>query len=425
MMRPGKILLTLACAACLSAGASAQSALSLDECFRLADARFPGSAIVVLQGELGQARREQLNRNYWPKLEINGQASWQNEVTRVDIPLQVPGFEVPSQPKDQYRVMAEWNQLLFDAGSTRHLKAATLADTRAESNQAEAERYRLRFQVSQLYFGILLQAQQIRALELVREELARRQRQLRELYDGGVVQRKDLELLEVDVLRNAQLILQARSQSAVLRDNLGILLGRDVPEDLTLELPDEAPAPPMARPEWQVFQAREEALRARKRALTTGRLPRLYAFAQGGIGRPGFNLFDPDPQPMFLAGARLRWNLGALYTDGPERRALDLGREIVRKQEESFRQGLDIQIRQAKGNAAMYRDFLQADRDMLERRIRIRDIAAVQLEEGILPAPDYLREVDAWYQADLLLATHRIKALQAATEARLLAGKAQ
>ncbi|MEZ5033191.1 MAG: hypothetical protein R2787_17525 [Saprospiraceae bacterium] len=37
--------------------------------------------------------------------------------------------------------------------------------------------------------------------------------------------------------------------------------------------------------------------------------------------------------------------------------------------------------------------------------------------------PDYLKEVDAWYQANLNMNIHRIMAVQAAIETRLLAGK--
>ncbi len=43
-------------------------------------------------------------------------------------------------------------------------------------------------------------------------------------------------------------------------------------------------------------------------------MPKLGAFAQGGYGKPGLNMFDNEFSPYFLGGIRLIWNFGNLYT---------------------------------------------------------------------------------------------------------------
>ena len=126
-----------------------------------------------------------------------------------------------------------------------------------------------------------------------------------------------------------------------------------------------------------------------------------------------------------MAGARLQWNLGAFYLDSPDREVIRLNREVVRQQENAFRQGLDIQVTQASAQADAYRSFLDSDIEILAKRTRIKETATIQLEEGIITTPDYLKEVDAWYQANLNMNIHRIMAVQAAIETRLLAGKPQ
>ena len=409
------------------AGASlkSQEALSLSTCFQLAEANHPTSRQAQLHGAILEARQSQLNRNYWPHLGMQGQATWQNEVTVVNIPLNIPGFEVPTPPREQFRVVAEVNQSIYDGGSTRLLKEAANAQQSASIQQSKSDLHRIRLQVHQLYFGILLQREQYQVLELVRSELNRRQQQLTELYQGGIVQRKDLDLLEVELLKHDQSITQNRIQEATLRENLGRLIGKEITADTPLQLPTESIGAEETRAEWALFDAQDAGLQAQADLVSSRRLPRLGVFAQGGLGQPGFNMFDPDPAPLFMAGARLQWNLGAFYLDSPDREVIRLNREVVRQQENAFRQGLDIQVTQASAQADAYSSFLDSDIEILAKRTRIKETATIQLEEGIITTPDYLKEVDAWYQANLNMNIHRIMAVQAAIETRLLAGKPQ
>ncbi len=400
-----------------------QEALSLSTCFKMMESNHPLARQSALQMALSSARQDQLNRNYWPKLEVQGQATWQNEVTKVDIPISIPGFEVPTSPQDQYRILGEVNQTIYDGGSTRHLKAAARAEQGASQLQVEADLYRLRFQVHQLYFGILMIRKQRNVLELVTKELQRKEKQLNDLYSGGIVQRKDLDLLAVELIRHRQSLDQNTLQETTLLANLSELTGKEINAETVLSLPERYEAGQEPRAEWELFAAKEDLLASQKSLVNAQRLPKLSAFAQGGYGQPGFNFFDPDFAPMFIAGARLRWNLGAWYMDQPDREIIRINQEVVRQQEAGFKQSLSLQVRQAKSQAATFERFLLTDQEILDRRTRIKETAAIQLEEGIITTPDYLREVDAWYQANLQYELHRIQAVQADIESRLIAGK--
>lgn len=405
--------------------ASTQEALSLSQCFQMMENNHPLARQSGLQGALSEARQDQLNRNYWPRLEVQGQATWQNEVTRVDIPISIPGFETPTAPQDQYRILGEVTQTIYDGGATRHLKAAAKAEQGAAKLQSDADLYRLRFQVHQLYFGILMMRQQRKVLELVRDELQRKEKQLADLFAGGIVQRKDLDLLAVELIRHRQSLEQNQLQEATMLANLSELTGAQLTAETVLNLPDQFEAGQESRVEWALFSAKEDLLTSQEKLIQVQRLPKLSAFAQGGLGQPGFNLFDPDPAPMFIAGARLRWNLGAWYMDQPDREMIRLNQEIVRQQEAGFKQSLSLQVRQANNQAETFQRFLLTDQEILDRRTRIKETAAIQLAEGIITTPDYLREVDAWYQANLQFELHRIQAVQSTIESRLLAGKSK
>ena len=51
-----------------------------------------------------------------------------------------------------------------------------------------------------------------------------------------------------------------------------------------------------------------------KQAVAAGLMPRIGAFVQGGYGRPGLNMLEDSFEPYYVAGVRLSWNLGKLYT---------------------------------------------------------------------------------------------------------------
>lgn len=400
-----------------------QDSLSLSQCFQLLETNHPLARQVNLTANMSNVRQQQLTRNYWPKLEVQGQATWQNEVTRVDIPITIPGFETPTAPQDQYRLIGEITQTIYDGGATRHLRSAARSEHLAAQLQTAGDLYRLRFQVHQLYFGILMIREQRNVLNRVQSELQRKEKQVADLFANGVAQRKEMDLLAVERIRHQQTLDQNRIQETTLVENLGELIGKNLKTDDLFSVPDGTETGQVPRTEWAVFSAQRDVLEAQKKLIVTQRLPKVNAFVQGGIGQPGYNLFDPDPAPMFLAGARLRWNLGAFYLDAPDRELIHLQEEILRQKENGFGQGLSLQVRQAMRQAQTYERFLISDLEMLEKRTRIKEIAAVQLTEGIITTADYLREVDAWYQADLQYELHRIQAIQYAIEALLLAGQ--
>ena len=75
------------------------------------------------------------------------------------------------------------------------------------------------------------------------------------------------------------------------------------------------------RPELRALDAKSDLLELQNKQLTAGLMPRIGAFFQGGYGRPGLNMLEDSFSPFYVAGVRLSWNMGKLYTlknDSPE-----------------------------------------------------------------------------------------------------------
>jgi outer membrane protein TolC len=94
--------------------AKAQTTLTIQDCYSLAKANYP----LLKQRDLITKSKEYTVQNaskgYLPQLSINGSATYQSEVTA--IPISIPGMNVPTLSKDQYKLYAEVNQTAYDGG---------------------------------------------------------------------------------------------------------------------------------------------------------------------------------------------------------------------------------------------------------------------------------------------------------------------
>src|SRR6476469_1508126 len=104
---------------------------SLQEAFRIAEQQYPLNQQKGLLKQTKNLALKNLNSSYLPQLTVNGQVSYQSDVTRISIPL--PGIKIPEQSKDQYRAIAEVSQLLYDGGLVKNQKNIQLLTTRVDA----------------------------------------------------------------------------------------------------------------------------------------------------------------------------------------------------------------------------------------------------------------------------------------------------
>src|SRR5690606_38683218 len=112
---------------------------------------------------------DQHSKQSLPQINVYGQATYQSVVT--EIPIQIPGMDVPSLDRDQYKLYGEISQNLYDGGLTRLGRQAIRADTDVKQQALEVALYKIKERVNQLYFGILLLDAQLAQHELLQEDL--------------------------------------------------------------------------------------------------------------------------------------------------------------------------------------------------------------------------------------------------------------
>ena len=203
------------------------------------------------------------------------------------------------------------------------------------------------------------------------------------------------------------------------------LTGLDISENTILEIPF-VPETGLEyinrRPETDLFGYRLEELDARKKTLNSSLRPSLAGFGQAGYGRPGLNMLENKFDDFYVIGARLTWRFWDWHSTKREKQILDLNREMINRQKETFDKNLLISAQGKSAEIRKMAGMLETDVKLIELRESITKTYASQLENGIITASDYLAELNAEMTARMDMEIHRIRYAMAKVEYLTITG---
>lgn len=407
----------------VDAAAQERQSLSLTEAFALAESQYPLAGQKVLVRQTEDLTLQNLGTGYWPQLTLNGQASYQSDVTRISIPL--PGVKIPEQPKDQYRAVADVSQLLYDGGIIRGQKEIQRLTTEVEEGRVNVELHGLKARINQLYFSILYQDELLEQTALAAKDVQIGIDKVKPQVENGVVLRSNLQLLQAQLLQVQQRTLEIKAARKGLIHALSLFLKQPLTEDVQLLEPASvSPADTVInRPEVRLFESQSKLLGGQERLIGARNSPKASAFVQGGYGRPGLNMLATEFKSFYIGGVRLSWPLGGLYNARRDRQLIDIGRQLVDLQKETFLLNTRSQLQQQKADIDRYEALLASDRQIIDLRRQITEAARAQLENAVITANDYLLQVNAEDAARQALILHRLQLLQAQTAYAITSGK--
>ena len=396
-----------------------QASLSLTECYALARANYPLIKRMDLIGRSESYSLDNAAKAWLPQVNVSAQASYQSDVTKLPfdqekISALIPGFEIPVLDKDQYRAVAEVNQMIWDGGGTRATKAVVRAEAEVSKSQLENDLYLLNDRVNQLYFGCLLQDELLEQNRLLLADLEVNLARIEAMERNGVANRSDWESLRVAQLEARQQRVGIEASRVAFRRMLAELIGLSA-DSLRLETPADPGLLSMtvARPELRYFEALENLSQTRERQLTAGWMPRVGAFVQGGYGRPGLDMLDVDFAAYYVAGIRLTWNLGKLYTLANDHRKLATERREIEARRETFLLNTRLDLLNRQEEIRRLSEQLRDDEEIIELRTSVKEAAEAKLQNGVISVADLIREINAVDQARQAEAIRRLRRLMA------------
>lgn len=403
----------------------AQPVLTLTECYSAAISNYPLQKQKDIARQTGELNLVNLNVNrHRPQLSVNGQATWQSEVTK--LPIELPNVAIPSLSKDQYKLTLDAAYTLYDGGLLPLQQQTQKIGTALEQQRVDVDLNRLKEQVNALYLNALLTDENIRLTQILRDDLDNRIQKVGANVTFGTAALMTLDALRAERLRVGQRLNELAITRKGLRDALAILTGLSITDAIAFSVPvlssNTPDTLPIRRPELGVYALQRSLAESQLQLADNRRQPRFSLFAQTGFGRPALNFLKNDFQGFFLGGLRLNWNLSTLYTLRTDKVIIALSREQADTQQATFEQNLRVQLRQQQTEIDRIQSLLADDQQLVDLRAKIRKSTAAQLDNGVIAARDYVTELNAENQALLNLKLHELQLVQARLYYQTLTG---
>lgn len=386
--------------------------VSLSVCRDSAYANYPLIRKYDLIRESTRYKLSNQKKQYLPQGSFGAQATLQSEVTT--IPVKLPGLDIPELNKDQYRTQLEIDQLIYDGGRIHTGKLITAQLGEVEKKEWAVNMYPIYERVDELYFGILLLREQLFLNRILQDDLQRNQEYIRSGMIYGVATQTDMDEISVT-------LLDARQQEIVLKSDivhfcqmLSLLTGLTLDEQTTFIRPSGIIPEQWhnRRPELVLFEAGEQLTEIRYKQLRASNMPVVSAFVQGIYGRPGLNLLRNAFDFGWLAGLRLSYSFGNLYSLKNNRALLENELFRLRNEREVFLFNTNLQLVSEQQALKRVFELMRQDDEIIRLRRNIVRASEIKLQNGTILINDLLRDISFENMAMQQKAIHEIESLQ-------------
>lgn len=395
--------------------------ISIEDCYRLAQENFPLIKRQALILKSKDYSIEIISKGYLPQVNINGQASYQSEVTQ--IPIQIPNNPIPALSKDQYRLYGELSQVLFDGGIIKSQKESQEAASKVEEQQLKVELYALKNRINQLYFGILLIDQQLAQNQLFKKDIQLGIEKVEAAIQNGTSLRSGADALKAELLNAEQRKIELEAGKKAFIDMLSMFIQQPLDVEINLVQPlNPSLIEKINRPELSLFDFQNQGLQIQQKMLRAKNLPKLNFFVQGGAGRPALNMLSNNLEAYYLFGLRMTIPLTGFYTFKDEKASINIKQQDIEIQKEVFLFNTQLELKQQSAEIAKFQKLLFSDDEIVALRNNIKKTALAQLENGVITSNDYIKETIAEDQARQRKNLHEVQLLMARYDSKTTEG---
>ena len=328
------------------------------------------------------------------------------------------GIDMQGLTKDQYRVGIDVQQTIYDGGVIGSQKRIAREQGKVQTAQNEVNIYHVRKRVNEMYFGLLLIDEQIKLNNDLQTMLAGNENKLESMTKRGTAAESDLQSVKAERLNAVQKATELASQKQMLQRMLSTFCGMEVTEVRKPQVKADGGGV-MAenrRPELKALDAQLSVLNAQEKALNAALMPKVGVFAQGFYGYPGMNMFEDMMRHKWswngIIGARITWNIGALYTRKNDKAKLQLQRNMTENSREVFLFNNYLDQIQQNEDIARYQKLMAQDGEIISLRQTVRKAAESKLAHGIIDVNDLVREINQENAACVQQSVHEIEMLK-------------
>jgi outer membrane protein TolC len=391
----------------------AQETVTLEQCQTWARENHPVLKQLEIYQQIMELKNDNNSTSYLPQLNLNGQTTWQSDVTQ--LPIKLPGMTTPLMSKDQYKIYLDLRQTIWDGGLSKAKELLNEAENAGNQQQVEVELYQVKEKVNQFFFTSFLIQENLKILNKKIETLSERRKIMESAVNNGMVLSSELDQLLAELINTDQFIIELKRNRVTVLSALAILTGKTSDQMQNLAITEIQPIPdqPLSRPELLLFSKQNELLDANSTILQKQRNPKFFGFGQAGYGKPGLNMLSNEFNDYYMVGVGFNWNVLDWKTTQRQKQMLKFQQDIVQTKQTNFVRNIDLATDQEKNQIAQYEELIKSDQELIQVRERITKTSSSKLENGSITTADYIQDLNAETMSRLMLETHKIKLKEA------------
>ena len=406
-------------------------AQTLEECQRAAEQNYPLIRQYGLIEKTTDLNVANIQKGWLPQVSASAQATLQSDVPAFPDEFQKlyqqMGITMEGLERDQYRVGIDVQQTVYDGGNIKSQKEIARLQGELHSRQNEVTMYNVRRRVNEMYFSLLLIDEQIQLNADLQTVLEGNEKKLAAMLKGGTASESDWQNVKAERLNVVQQMTGLQSQRTALVRMLSTFCAMEVNRLVKPEILENTGSTVNLRPELKTIDAQLRLADAKEKALDATLMPRLGVFAQGYYGYPGYNMFEDMTGRKLswngIIGARLTWNIGALYSRKNDKAKLQAERETAEANRERFLLDNKMEQIQQNENISRYRQLMTDDEEIISLRSSIRKAAESKLAHGIIDVNDLVREINSENKARVEQCIHEIEMLKEIYNLKITTGE--
>jgi outer membrane protein TolC len=410
---------------------NAQKILTLKECYDRAMTANALAGEKTGYSDISRLKDENLVKGWLPTLDANGSFIYNSSVLDLSSvlgSLPIPGIAgaIKPLPNEQYKVTVDINQVIYDGGAIKGARALEKADLLVNQKQTETDLYKLRGQINNFYFNLLLLARQKELLNNYLEIIKKRIESMQSGINNGVTLKSDEDVLTSEKINIEQQLAENEIRNTSFLKILSDLTGKEIDSSTEFMLPvlSGELSNELSHPELQLFDLRKEQLAAGMKVIDSKRMPKAFGFATFGYGNPpGANFFKNEFAPYYVLGASIKWNIFDWNKTKNEKQIISFQQSIIENRKNDLSDNLKRLLESKYSEIESLKALIETDSELIILRKRITASSESQYQNGTITATEYLNELNSERQAMINFEIHKINLSMARIEYLNISGQ--
>jgi outer membrane protein TolC len=134
-------------------------------------------------------------------------------------------------PHEQYKITLDINQVIYDGGAIKGARELEKADLSVNQKQTETDMYKLRGEINNYYFNLLLLARQKELLDTYLEIIEKQISAMQSGINNGVIIKSDIDILTSEKINIEQELAENEIRKTSFIKVLSNLTGLEIDTD--------------------------------------------------------------------------------------------------------------------------------------------------------------------------------------------------